>query len=202
MELTDLNAFNRAWDKFEDWLATNLPDEHATLRPPATAEEIASVEATYGFPLHPELKALLQRHNGVHHSIGRSPGAFLPGRHRLNSTNQISSDRSTLVQFSEDFPENWGEWPEEAVVAHAHQWVTFAAPNDGGMVFVDHRPGLTYGRVYEFGMGSGASDTTEWAASLTDLFTALTTALETNTTFKYYSPAFGQNPSGRQTLDW
>jgi cell wall assembly regulator SMI1 len=202
MELTGLGAFNRAWDRFEGWLATNMPDEHATLRPPATAEEISSVETTYGFPLHPELKALLQRHNGVYHPNGRAPGAFLPGRHRLNSTDQISSDRSILVQFSEEFSENWGESPVEAVVAHARRWVTFAEPNDGGMVFVDHRPGPTYGRVYEFGMGTGASDATEWAISLTELFDAITAALETNTSFKHYSPAFGGNPSGQQILNW
>lgn len=192
MDRVDLAPFHRAWERFSGWLATNAPYNHATLGPPATEEQIAAVEEAYGFALHPELKALLRLHNGTPPDASQPVFAsFLPIGHRLSSTNQIIGARQTLMHFYNDFPENWGDcWEEEEVLAHSHQWVVFAEPNDGGMAFIDHRPGPTYGHVYEFGMGSGASEVTEWATSLSALFDALATAVETGTPFQGSHPTF------------
>jgi cell wall assembly regulator SMI1 len=203
MNLTNVEALNQAWNRLENWLITNVPDEYATLRPPADPENISAIKVEYGFPLHPELKALLEYHDGVHHdpSIG-GIGSFLPGHYRLIDAARIAGERSMLLQFSDDFPEIWGEWPDDAVVAHAHQWVTFAQRNDGGIAFVDHRPGSTYGHVYEFGMGSGASDVDEWATSPTDFFDAIANSLKTGRQFKRYHPTIHESsPNGRR-LSW
>ncbi|QKG27163.1 hypothetical protein ACTIVE_8816 [Actinomadura verrucosospora] len=158
------------------------------LQPPATDQQIAAVEDAHGFVLHPDLKALLRLHDGTPWDAARpTHGCFLPMNHRLSSTQRIIGVREVLVDYHED----WGDsWPEEDPLAHTHQWVVFAEPNDGGMVFIDHHPGPTYGHVYEFGMGSGASEVTLWAASLTDLFAALATAVETGTPFRGFHPTF------------
>lgn len=214
MDRIDLAPFHRAWGRFSRWLAANVPDDLAELRPPATEEQIAEVEQAHGFALHPELKTLLRLHNGTPWDASRPTfGCFLPGGHRLSGTDHIISARETLMDFHSDFAENWGDfWKEEEVVAHSHQWVIFAEPNDGGMAFVDHRPGPTYGHVYEFGMGSGASEVTEWGTSLSALFDALATALETGTPFQGAHPTLFElrrtdiaafaRLIGRPSLEW
>ncbi len=58
-------AFEAAWDRFASWLSAHCPIDHAALRPAATTEEIRTLEIRLGFPLHPQLRALLERHNGV-----------------------------------------------------------------------------------------------------------------------------------------
>lgn len=80
------------------------------------------------------------------------------------------------------------------------------------MAFVNHAPGPTYGHVYEFGMGSGASDVTLWATSLTDLFDTLATALETGAPFQSMYPVFQEllttdlahlrDRVGKRTFGW
>jgi cell wall assembly regulator SMI1 len=175
-----ITPFHRAWARFSGGLAEHAPADHAMLRPAATEEQIAAIETAYGFELHPELKALLRLHDGTPWDVSRpSFGCFLPNGHRLSSTDQIIAMRQILLDFYEDFPENWGDWRDvwakEPVVARSHQWVPFAELNDGGLAFVDHCPGPTYGQVYEFGMGSGASEITLWATSLAEFFDAMAT---------------------------
>ncbi|MBM9503189.1 SMI1/KNR4 family protein [Actinacidiphila acididurans] len=207
MTRTDLAAFDRAWDRFSGWLAKNSPADHAALRPPATAQEIAALEARLGFPLHPELRALLERHNGVaelrptHGPFQFQAGAFLPLGHRLNSTERIAEEHAMLVEFGEDNLDS-ELWEEDELNGHAHQWVTFAHPNDGGVAFVDHRPGPTYGHVYEMGIGSGEIEGTEWATGLGELFDRLADALEAGTPFLYYLPGFHEDPTGQRFVEW
>ncbi|KAB2350372.1 SMI1/KNR4 family protein [Actinomadura rudentiformis] len=183
----DAEPFNRAWGRFAGWLAERAPDDHAVLRPPASEEQIAAVEEAYGVVLHPDLKALLRLHDGT--QSGSHPyGDFLPLGHRLSTVQRIVWTRDTLVSHYESSRPYFDA--EEPVEAHADQWVPFAEPNDGGFAFVDHRPGPTYGQVYEFGMGSGAVEAKLWATSLTAFFEALATAVETGTPFQGYRPAF------------
>ncbi|WP_345553738.1 SMI1/KNR4 family protein [Streptomyces lannensis] len=61
----DPAAFGVAWGRFASWLSVHCPVDHASLRSPASAKEIRALEAQLGFPLHPQLRALLERHNGV-----------------------------------------------------------------------------------------------------------------------------------------
>ncbi|MEX2985723.1 SMI1/KNR4 family protein [Streptomyces sp. C36] len=202
----DLGDFDQAWDRFTSWLATNSPDDYAALRPSATAQEITGLEADLGFSLHPELRALLERHNGVAElqagvAVGDQPGGFLPLGHRLSCTSRIASQHVELVEFGE---ENLASelWEEDDLNGHAHQWVPFALPIDGGVAFVDHRPGPTYGRVYEMGIGSGAVDATEWAPSLAGLFNVLADALETGAPFRHYWPEVRSTSSDLRCLEW
>uniref|UniRef100_UPI003FD6CA23 SMI1/KNR4 family protein n=1 Tax=Streptomyces luteireticuli TaxID=173858 RepID=UPI003FD6CA23 len=207
MTRIDLTAFDTTWNRFASWLSAHSPADHAALQSPATAEELTRLEAQLGFPLHPELRALLERHNGVTEQQPTrevnlfQAGAFLPLGHRLNHTDRIASEHRILADFGEENTAS-GLWEEDELNGHAHQWVPFAHPNDGGVAFIDHRPGLTYGRVYEMGIGSGDIDGTEWASSLTELFDRLASSLEAGTPFKHYWPGTYEHPSGQHCIDW
>jgi cell wall assembly regulator SMI1 len=211
----DLVPFRQAWDRFAGWFATHAPEEVAVIQPPLSEKQIAEVERVHGFALHPEVAELLRLQGGVPWNTPLY-GHLLPIGHRLSTVDHILGAHGTLLDFHADYPENWGEWQEmfteEPVHAHAHQWLVFAEPNDGGMAFVDHAPGPTYGHVYEFGMGSGADDVTLWATSLTELFDTLATALETGAPFQSMYPVFQEmlhtdlphlaDRVGKRTFTW
>lgn len=207
MTRIDLGVFDRAWDRLEAWLAEHSPADYAALQPPATAAEIEALEARLGFGLHPELRALLERHNGVAEkqpSRDRNAfqaGAFLPLGHRLSRTDRIASTHRMLVGFGEDSKEA-GFWDEDYLNGHPHQWVPFAHPNDGGVAFIDHRPGPAYGRVYEIGIGSGDVDGSEWSPGLGRLFAELADSLEAGTPFKHFWPTTYEHSSGAHCVDW
>ncbi|WTW96794.1 SMI1/KNR4 family protein [Streptomycetaceae bacterium NBC_01309] len=199
----DLAAFDAAWARFSAWLAANSPADQATLQPAATGDAIASLEARLGFPLHPELRALLERHNGVDENWpvepdGFQPGGFLPIGHRFSDIDAIVVAHKIFVDFGEDY----GDDDEDDLLGHAHQWVQVAHPSNSGTVFIDHRPGPTYGHVYEMGIGSGAEDATLWATSLSELFDRLADALRTGAPFTYHWPTVHEHPSGQRCIQW
>ncbi|MEU6579003.1 SMI1/KNR4 family protein [Streptomyces sp. NPDC046805] len=201
----DVARFDAAWNRFACWLSTHVPIDHAALRPPATAEEIAALEVRLGFPLHPQLRALLERHNGVierPERPDRHAGAFLPLGHRLNGTDRIAREHRWLVdEGAAIIGDGWGE-DKDVLYGHADQWVPFAHPNDGGIVFVDHRPCPTYGHVYEMGIGSGDSEATKWASSLAELFEGLAASLDNGQPFQGSWPTPYALPSGHFCLTW
>lgn len=206
MTHTDLAAFDAAWTRFSGWLKTNSPADHATLQPAASGDAIAALEARLGFPLHAELRALLERHNGVGEEGPQAPdgfraGGFLPLGHRLSDVDAIAETHAFFVECEEDNLAT-GMWEEDDLVGHAHQWVQFAQPNDGGTAFIDHRPGPTYGHVYEMGIGSGDIDGVLWATSLSELFDRLANSLDTQTSFTYYWPTTYEHPSGQHCVQW
>jgi cell wall assembly regulator SMI1 len=199
----DLGAFDVAWDRFASWLSVHCPVDHAALRSPASADEITALETRLGFPLHPQLRALLERHNGVM----RRPepdnyhaGAFLPLGHRLIGTDLIAQRYERMKDGLAEIIA--AGRPDEDLCGHAHQWVEFARPNDGGTAFIDHRPGPTYGHVFEMGIGSGDIEGTRWASSLAELFDQLATSVETGEPFRHYWPTSCELPSGHYCLTW
>lgn len=188
-DLVDVTSFARTWDRFASRLLARSPADHATLRGPATEESIAELEARLGFALHPELKSLLARHDGADatgatgSSAGDYPvGSFLPLGHRLSGVDDIEFMHEVLVDVGE---ENIAAdlWERTALAVNLHWCVPFALPVDGGVAFVDHRPGATYGHVHEMGIGAGDLEGTRWATSLTELFQVLGDALETDAPF-------------------
>ncbi|MEU0742328.1 SMI1/KNR4 family protein [Streptomyces sp. NPDC006134] len=202
MTVRDRAAFDAAWGRCEAWLFAHSPIDHAALRPPATAEEIASLEEQLGFPLHPQLRALLEHHDGVMEypeATNHDAGAFLPVGYRLSSTDRIASQHQWLVAEAEMIAGIGGG--EADPYGHAHRWVPFAQSIDGGIVFVDHHPGPAYGHVYEMGIGSGC-DAVVWASSLTELFEELGACLETAAPFQGTWPTPHELPSGHFCLTW
>src|ERR1700742_2115159 len=116
----DFVSFDAAWTRFSTWLAEHAPADHAARRAPAEPEDIADFEAELGFALHPDLKALLLRHDGA-------DAGFLPLGHQLVSLEEIVKQHWWRADADED-----SVWEESEIMGHMHQWVEFARPGDGG----------------------------------------------------------------------
>ncbi|RYE42992.1 MAG: molybdenum cofactor biosynthesis protein MoeA [Hyphomicrobiales bacterium] len=61
---------NELWQKFEDWLSVHWPDGLASLNPPATDEEISTLEEALGAELPHGFVSCLKIHNGQSESAG------------------------------------------------------------------------------------------------------------------------------------
>ncbi|MFF7332440.1 SMI1/KNR4 family protein [Streptomyces sp. NPDC008150] len=193
-----------SWDRVASWLRTHSPIDHAALRGPATGEEIAALETRLGFPLHPQLRALLELHDGAvpypEHGVHRA-GAFLPLGHRLSTADDIAAHHRWLGHLGTripDLPAVAGGSPE-----HARRWVECAHLDDGGVVLVDHRPGPSYGHVHEIGIASGPAGATNWAHTLAELFDKLANCLENRRAFMDHgAPVPYELPSGHHCVGW
>ncbi|MGP4009900.1 SMI1/KNR4 family protein [Streptomyces sp. 4N124] len=140
------------WERFEHWLSEHAPGEHAALRARATEADIARLEEELGFSLHPELKALLARHDGVAPLRGSAdPGAFLLN-YALLDTKGILEQQRHLASMAQDAIEEGEEDLVVGRIAHS-MWVPFAQAFSGDMLFVDHREGAHYGEVGEISFG-------------------------------------------------
>ncbi|MER7937760.1 MULTISPECIES: SMI1/KNR4 family protein [unclassified Streptomyces] len=208
MTQIDLPAFEREWTRFESWLRVNSPADQSMLRGPADPERLIELESRLGFDLHPELRALLQRHDGAAEPVAASgsrirvpAGSFLPSGHRLSGVDDIVMMYDVLVDVGTDNVDA-DLWEDDALAVNLHRCVPFALPGDGGVAFVDHRPGPSYGHVYEMGLGSGDLDGTLWATSLTEFFRILADALESDGPFLYYWPTLFEGASGQRCLEW
>ncbi|MFD7236002.1 SMI1/KNR4 family protein [Streptomyces syringium] len=207
MTRIDLTAFDTAWNRFASWLSVHSPADHAALQSPATAEEITRLEAQLGFSLHPELRALLERHNGVaehlttRESDSFQAGAFLPLGHRLNHTDRNASAHRILVDFGQENTAS-GLWEEDDLDGHAHQWVPFAHPNDGGVAFIDHRPGPTYATSMRWVSARVTSTARSGLPTPPNCSTAWPAPSKPAHRFKQYWPGTYEHPSGRHGIDW
>lgn len=207
MKQVDITAFDHEWARFESWLSAHSPADRAALRGPADPERIAGLESRLGFALHPELRRLLELHDGAALPVaepGSFPlpaGAFLPLGHRLSGLDDIVMMHDILVDVGENNIEA-DLWEDEALAVNLHLCVPIALPNDGGVAFVDHRPGPSYGHVYEMGIGSGDLDGTLWATGPAALFRVLADSLETGSPFLYYRPSTYEHESGRHCVQW
>ncbi len=114
---------------------------------------------------------------------------------------KIAADHRWLAEFgSESIAAGWNA---DSLVGHAHQWVPIASSIDAGVLFVDHRPGPTYGHVYEMGIGSGVIDGTFCGATLTAFFDTVTGALNTGTELWGFRPkVYESELSGQVLLTW
>ncbi|GAB0108048.1 hypothetical protein JMUB6875_70510 [Nocardia sp. JMUB6875] len=179
------------------------PASVATLQPGATAEQIAKLEAALGFALHPDVRALLEHHNGTAYVDGNAvEGAdFLPMTYMLDPIDQILAGHEWRTTFSaENRAMGLGE---ETLYGHAHQWVPIAHSIDAGILFVEHRPGPTYGHVIELGIGSGAFEGTLWGETLVEFFDTLTHCLNSRTPFRGQTPSLRESNRGEKTyLHW
>ncbi|MFE1596795.1 SMI1/KNR4 family protein [Nocardia sp. NPDC058705] len=197
-------TFDQVWTRFRHLLGVYSPTAVATLQPGATAEQIAHLEAAHGFALHPDVRALLEHHNGTVYAEygGSAEGVdFLPMGYMLDSVDQILAGHEWRTTFSaENRASGIGE---EDLYGHAHQWVPIAHSIDAGILFVEHRPGPTYGHVIELGIGSGAFEGTLWADTLLEFFAALADSLNTRTPFHGMTPSVRESHlSGKICLYW
>ncbi|MGY0458641.1 SMI1/KNR4 family protein [Kitasatospora sp. cg17-2] len=192
-----------AWRGFSARLAARSPADHAALRPAADAGRIAGLEDGLGFALHPQVRALLELHDGVAPRPAGDTfpaGSFLPLAHRLLPAEHILARHRRYVElFPADIRDPGGRGTP---AGHARWWVPIALPLDGGVLLVDHLPGPTCGHVYEMGIGSGDIEGSLWATSPADMFAALTDSLTTGRPFRHFVPDTHRHTSGEHRLDW
>lgn len=146
------NDLSVLWERLESLLSELAPGDHAALRPGATEAELNDLEDELGVPLHPGLRTLLDRHNGV--TARRSstePGAFLLNYHLLDTAGILENQRLLASMEQDAVDEGDGELVSGRI-AH-HLWVPFAASFTGDMLFVDHRTGAHYGEIGETNFG-------------------------------------------------
>jgi cell wall assembly regulator SMI1 len=93
---------DRAWARFEAFLAVAEPRIAKKLSAAAAASEIASLEQELGAELPPDFKRSLQRHDGL-------PTFTFPGMYTLISTKEI---RAQLIEVRQ------AGWSEERATAH------------------------------------------------------------------------------------
>jgi hypothetical protein len=60
-----MSTVDDAWQRIEAWLAGHAPATLATLRPPATPDQIVAAEAELGLSFPTDLTASLRRHDGA-----------------------------------------------------------------------------------------------------------------------------------------
>lgn len=58
------DKFDLAWNRVLDWLTKHRPGIYESLNPPASDEEIASIEKYYGVAVPEDLKKLYRLHDG------------------------------------------------------------------------------------------------------------------------------------------
>lgn len=201
---SEVGAFDQVWDQVLSLLARYSPAARNALRPPATRDEIARLETELGFVLHPDLRALLERNNGVtettYGKFIEEPGAFLPLRYRLLDVEKIASDHRFFVK---EAARNREVFPEDDLWGHMDQWAPIARSIDAGVLFVDHRPGPRYGHVYEMGIGSGDIDGKLCGPTLTAFFDTVAGALDARTELWSFRPeVYESELSGQTLLTW
>jgi cell wall assembly regulator SMI1 len=204
MATSEVGTFDQVWDRLLSLLAGYSPAALNALRPPATPDEITRLEADLGFILHPDLRALLERNNGAaetrHGEFVEKPGAFLPLSYQLLDISKIASDHRFFVK---EAVLNREVFPEEHLLGHMQQWAPIARSVDAGVLFVDHRPGPTYGHVYEMGIGSGVIDGRFCGPTLTAFFDTVAGALDNGTNLWSFRPeVYESELSGQTLLTW
>ncbi|MEV6791138.1 SMI1/KNR4 family protein [Streptomyces sp. NPDC051320] len=126
------------WQRFESWLAEHAPGDYASLRAGASDGDIDRLEAGLGFPLHEDLRSVLELHNGVTmREASTEPGAFLLGYSLLDVDGILEAHRM-LVSMAEDAYKDGDEDLVVGRTAHS-RWVPLAQDIGGDLLFVDHR---------------------------------------------------------------
>ncbi|MDF2269281.1 SMI1/KNR4 family protein [Streptomyces coacervatus] len=75
----DIQRLHAAWARIEGWLREHAPASAASLRSPASEEQIATVENAIGYRFPPTLRAWYQLHDGVEDVVeGGAGNDFLP----------------------------------------------------------------------------------------------------------------------------
>ncbi len=76
---------NELWTQLEAWLAAHWPEGLAALNPPATAQEIAQLEAALGCQLPQDFVECLKVHNGQSQDLGLFDGTEYLSTQRILS---------------------------------------------------------------------------------------------------------------------
>lgn len=157
------------WAEIDRWLATYAPASRAVLLPPASAEDVFQLGQAVGVELSGELVQLYALHNGVAQAEADVRAYFYPKNYRplpaqeAIQRHQILSD---LLAGADD--EMVGYWWHPL-------WVPIADHVTADALFIDYRPGPSFGQVGTFDHEDSAK--IKWS-SLSDFFASMRKQLE------------------------
>jgi cell wall assembly regulator SMI1 len=159
------------WQRIETWLTARHPATVDMLSPPATADDVQTLETSIGRSLPPALRASLMVHNGE----SDEPVGLLHG-YELLSTAQILDEWTTMRDIAAGWTEeqNTSLHPVDGVQRrHWHTgWIPIAGDGGGNFFCVDAEPapGGYFGQVLFFDHEVGpthveAKNLEEWLAA-------------------------------------
>lgn len=179
---------NAAWKRIEVWLAAHAPASRRSLRPPATAKEIAAAQRRMSVAFPADLVASLLRHDGV---TSRGAAFTLPFFYDPLSVGEIVPEWLSLCEVLANVPGTQeSTWWDKS-------FVPFASSGDGGNLLVDQRPG-NHGRVGDFFNEEGVSFEA-WPGSVAELLEKTAQSLESG---RPYDNRYRPTVTREGVLDW
>lgn len=194
------------WSRISAWHAKHAPAVHATLRGPASSEDLTMAEQEMGRELPADLVAWWRQSDGVDEA-NAVVGPLLPPFHTPYPITWAVASRRIWQHV----------WPDEAGPARPAgtecrsawlpDWLPIATDGGSADLFVDLRPGPLHGCVMEFDRVEGAYGR-PWWPNIDTMLTEIADALENRTTIRpagRYPVRIALLPEGRtdwaQTLD-
>lgn len=176
-------AIDAEWERLEQLLGTRAPASRSQLLPAANDSLIRYTQDRIEIEFHEQLAYLYDRHDGTRgvDQSGKSVSAsyFLPGDFRLLPLEQVLTTYTSLTEILRDHDESMeGYWWHPL-------WVPFAANVSTDVLFVDHRPGATYGAVGWLWHEDSAK--LQWSC-LAEFFHRISHSIETGEDLQYFSP--------------
>lgn len=180
-----MGGVEESWAAITAWLAEKVPRAWADLRPPASEDDIAAVEAEVGSRLPDELRAWLRLNDGM--VYGSTFGRLLPPGHNPMSCEQMISSWQLWQTINTRLHQDQIEI-DRAVTAPAGSatywcvpaFVPFAADGSGQHLIVDLRPGEQHGCVGQWDPEAGGFGRPLWpgvGAMLADVARSVTTGV-------------------------
>jgi cell wall assembly regulator SMI1 len=167
-----------AIERIDRWLTEHAPHAHATLRPPASAVDIADLEAELGRPIPTDLRAWWTYADGIDLRSPNLPDLIPPYFWPI-STERSRQERRQLMTLADlvipaDVDAVIAEQsalpagtPSLAWLPH---WLPIAIDFSRGRLFVDLREGNQHGCVTQFLSDAGSFQRPEWADVAAMLF--------------------------------
>lgn len=131
-----------SWDRFEAWLAANWPAGLACLNPPASDEDIASLERALDVKLPEDYVSCLKIHNGQRANSG---GGLFDGSEFLSS-DEVLAQWSVWKELLDDDDFDGAESEPAPGIRndwwHA-RWIPFTHNGGGDHLCIDLAPAAT-----------------------------------------------------------
>lgn len=126
------------WSQIEKWLSENAPGVLQRMAGPASPEDLAHAEESFGVTLPEDYRQFLQIHNGE----DKDDGAWLYGSHSLltitDTVAQAEQAKQAYAGMSKDDVE--GDVEEIQGLPWNPKWVPFAYDGSGGFFMIDLDP--------------------------------------------------------------
>ncbi|MEU0405482.1 SMI1/KNR4 family protein [Streptomyces sp. NPDC006197] len=178
-----MDDLTSAWLRVETWLrehqCTTVLDR---LHPPASAEDVRSLQAVIPYPLHPHLVQWL----GIHGGAPVPDAPIWPSGHVPYDLDMIGGGPEYMEEMLEEFIEQRDEDPEHWVLDPWADplWLPVASTNTGVTLLIDHRPGAVYGNIIEIDHGAAEVTAVRWK-DLTEMIGLMAESLESGSPLPY-----------------